>query len=175
MQTTITIGRQRIHGQIQTLTSQQIMMPMATSPTSAVWDFLTRRRGSTWIDVVALTYNGNQLKGVVDKENDFTYMATKNFIQFGDGESDYSYNANGALQTDANKGIVFIDYDTYGYVSAIYFRNGSIIRYVHAPDGSKLQTSYTSAVSHLVMPYGEPFVLAPSQIQSVTTRDYWGR
>ena len=136
--------------------------------------FPDEKEGSTWIDVLALTYNGNQLKGVVDKENDFTYMTTKNFIQFGDGESDYSYNASGALLTDRNKGIVFIDYDTYGYVSAIYFRNGSIIRYVHAPDGSKLQTSYTSAVSHLVMPYGEPFVLAPSQIQSVTTRDYWG-
>lgn len=127
-----------------------------------------------FIDDLLLSYDGNQLKGVVDKEGDHTYMTTTNFIQNGNGESDYTYNANGALQSDANKYIAFVEYDTYGYPKSIYFRNGSIISYVHTPDGQKLQVSYTIPVSHINKPYGAPFTLSPSEIQSVTKRDYWG-
>ena len=132
--------------------------------------FPDEREESACIDALSFSYDGNQLRGVTDEENDPTYMTTKNFIQSGD----YTYNANGALLTDANKGIAFIEYDPFGYVRAIYFCNGNVIRYVHTPDGKKYQVSYTTAVPHVVKPYGKPFTLAESEIQSVTTRDYWG-
>lgn len=129
---------------------------------------------SSLIDDLKLEYDGNKLVAVTDNENDQTYITTKNFIQLANGQTHYTYNANGAQLTDANKGIVFTEYDDYGFTKAVYFKNGGIISYVHTPDGKKLRTVYTYAVSYITKPFGQPFELSPSQIHSVITKDYWG-
>ncbi|WP_278985295.1 RHS repeat domain-containing protein [Segatella bryantii] len=129
---------------------------------------------STLIDALELSYEGNQLTSVIDNENDLTYMTTKNFMQNSHSPTHYTYNANGAVVTDANKGVVYTEYDLYGYPKHIYFNNGGIITYVHTPDGKKLQTTYTTAVSNVRKPYGEPFTLTSSQVQSVVKKEYWG-
>ena len=126
------------------------------------------------IDALKLSYDGNQLTSVTDNENDLTYMTTKNFMQNSHSPTHYTYNANGAVVTDANKEVVYTEYDLYGYPKHIYFKNGGIITYVHTPDGKKLQTTYTTAVSNVRKPYGEPFTLTSSQVQSVVKKEYWG-
>lgn len=127
----------------------------------------------TFIDDLELEYSGNQLIAVTDRENDLTYMTTKNFMQYGNGQTHYTYNDNGAQVTDANRGIVFTEYDSSGYPKALYFKNGGITQYIHTPDGKKLRTVHTIAVSHISKPFGQPFTLTPSQIHSITTHDYW--
>ena len=111
---------------------------------------------------------------VEDKANDITYMTTTNFIQTGKSPARYTYNANGGMETDVNNDIVFMEYDNFGYAKGIYFRNGSSIKYVHTPTGEKLKETYTTSVPNITKPVGLPFSLAPPEIQSVITKDYWG-
>ena len=126
------------------------------------------------LDDLEMSYNGNQLSEVVDNENDITYMTTTNFIQNGKESAKYTYNANGALEMDENSGIAFVEYDDFGYTKSVYFQNGSIINFVHTPDGEKLRATYTTSVSHITKPVGLPFSLAPPEVQSVIIKDYWG-
>lgn len=126
------------------------------------------------IDDLKLSYNGNQLKSVFDDEDDHTYMITGNFMQNSTDSLQYTYNANGAQVSDANKGIVYTEYDTFGYPRTIYFSNGCIIKYVYTPEGQKLRTTYTTSVPYINKPMGYPFHLASGEILSVTTQDYWG-
>lgn len=136
--------------------------------------FPDEREPCTFLDDLDMSYEGNQLSAVVDKVNDNTYMTTRNFIQESKSPAIYTYNANGGLETDVNGGIAFIEYDNFGYTKSIYFHNGCIVNYVHTPDGEKLRETYTTSVPHITKPNGYPFSLAPSEIQSVITKDYWG-
>lgn len=129
---------------------------------------------STLLDDLDLSYNGNQLSEITDKANDITYMTTTNFIQNGKAPASYTYNVNGAMETDANDGVVFMEYDNFGYAKAIYFKNGCSIKYVHTPTGEKLKETYTTSIPNITKPVGLPFSLAPPEIQSVNTKDYWG-
>lgn len=129
---------------------------------------------STLLDDLDLSYNGNQLSEVTDKANDITYMTTTNFIQNGKAPASYTYNANGAMEADANDGVVFMEYDNFGYAKAIYFKSGCSIKYVHTPTGEKLKETYITSVPNITKPVGLPFSLAPPEIQSVNTKDYWG-
>ena len=129
---------------------------------------------TTLLDDLNMSYNGNQLSEVEDKANDITYMTTNNFIQTGKSPARYTYNANGGMETDVNNDIVFMEYDNFGYAKGIYFRNGSSIKYVHTPTGEKLKETYTTSVPNITKPVGLPFSLAPPEIQSVITKDYWG-
>ncbi len=129
---------------------------------------------TTILDDLDISYNGNQLSEVEDKANDITYMTTTNFIQNRKKPAKYTYNANGGMETDVNNDVVFMEYDNFGYAKDIYFRNGSSIKYVHTPTGEKLKETYTTSVPNITKPVGLPFSLAPPEIQSVITKDYWG-
>ena len=129
---------------------------------------------TTFLDDLDMSYNGNQLSEVEDKANDITYMTTTNFIQNSKLPARYTYNANGGMETDVNNGVVFMEYDNFGYAKAVYFKNGSSIEYVHTSDGEKLKETYTTSVPNITKPVGLPFSLAPPEIQSVITKDYWG-
>ena len=58
-------------------------------------------------------------------------MTTKNFMQNSHGPTHYTYNANGAVVTDANKCVVYTEYDSmsslemYDYGARLY--NGQSI------------------------------------------------
>ena len=67
-----------------------------------------------------------------------------------------------------------MEYDNFGYTKAVYFKNGNSISYVHTPTGEKLRETYTTSVPNITKPIGLPFSLAPPEIQSVITKDYWG-
>ena len=55
-----------------------------------------------------------------------TYMTTKNFMLNNHSPTHYTYNANGAVVTDANKGVVYTEYDSmyglemYDYGARLY-------------------------------------------------------
>ena len=58
---------------------------------------------------------------------------------------EYTYDGNGNLTSDANKGISLIEYDDMNMPHRIQFTNGNKIEYVYTAEGKKLRTIYYTA------------------------------
>ena len=94
-----------------------------------------QRYNSSLVDNLTYTYNGNQLTKVED--------ATGNSNGFANGAStsnEYTYDANGNLTKDSNKGIASITYNSLNLPQVVTFSNGNTITYLYAADGRKLRT-----------------------------------
>ena len=86
------------------------------------------------------TLTGNRLNRVDDA---VTVSAYNNGFEFKNGVSaanEYTYDANGNLMKDSNKGITGIQYNVLNLPSSITFSDGSSITYTYAADGTKLRT-----------------------------------
>ena len=97
-----------------------------------------QRYGNGLIDNLTYTYSGNQLTRVDD--------ATGNAAGFSNGASaanEYTYDNNGNLTKDSNKGITNIAYNCLNLPSRVTFSDGSTIVYTYAADGTKLRTVHT--------------------------------
>ena len=97
-----------------------------------------QRYGNGLIDNLTYTYSGNQLTKVDD--------ATGNAAGFSNGASaanEYTYDNNGNLTKDSNKGITNIAYNCLNLPSRVTFGDGSTIVYTYAADGTKLRTVHT--------------------------------
>jgi len=96
-----------------------------------------QRYGNGLIDNLTYTLNGNQLTKVED--------ATGNAAGFSNGAStsnEYTYDANGNLTKDSNKGIANISYNSLNLPSVVTFSDGSTITYLYTADGRKLRTTH---------------------------------
>ena len=92
------------------------------------------------IDNLTFTLNGNQLSRVDDAVMASAYGGG---FEFKDGVKqvgEYTYDANGNLTKDLNKGITDIQYNCLNLPSAVTFSDGSTTTYVYAADGTKLRT-----------------------------------
>ena len=100
------------------------------------------KEGYGVLDDLLIEYNGNQLKRVEE-----TFDDGYGFMDFADEDVEYTYNANGALLTDKNKGMT-IEYDRYNC-----FKNPSLIQidnpltkgsveYNYSFSGRKLNSGY---------------------------------
>ncbi len=92
------------------------------------------------IDNLTFTLNGNQLSRVDDAVMASAYGGG---FELKDGVKqvgEYTYDANGNLTKDLNKGITDIQYNCLNLPSAVTFSDGSTITYVYAADGTKLRT-----------------------------------
>ena len=97
-----------------------------------------QRYGNGLIDNLTYTYSGNQLTKVDDD--------TGNAAGFSNGASatnEYTYDNNGNLTKDSNKGITNITYNCLNLPSKVTFGDGSTITYSYAADGTKLRTVHT--------------------------------
>lgn len=96
------------------------------------------------VDDLTYTYSatqGNQLLKVEDAVS--TDTGTGDFKNNASIASEYTYNADGNLTADENKGIEAVDYNVLGKVSRIEFSNGKIITYLYDAGGNKLQMKTT--------------------------------
>ena len=92
------------------------------------------------IDNLTYTLTDNQLNRVDDA---VTASAYGGGFEFKDGVKqvgEYTYDANGNLTKDLNKGITDIQYNCLNLPSAVTFSDGSTITYTYAADGTKLRT-----------------------------------
>ena len=102
-------------------------------------------KGKT-IDVLEYNYSGNQLKSVTDySEEELNYAGAFDFQDKADAAQEYSYNENGAMTKDLNKGITNIEYDLLGTPQKVTFSDKNSIEYVYAADGRKLKTVHITA------------------------------
>lgn len=66
------------------------------------------------IDDLTYSYNGNQIKAISDKAGSLLYNGSFDFKDGANADTEYFYDANGALVKDLNKGISNIEYDVLG-------------------------------------------------------------
>ncbi len=118
--------------------------------TSFVQRGLTSTNNYTDVDNLLLSYNGNQLKnihnqgkGSVIAENehfqDYSKDATKTKVE-------YTYNSNGAMTKDLNKGISSIKYNSLNLPQSIAIDGKGSIEYLYSASGQKLQTIHKTVV-----------------------------
>ena len=125
-------------------------------------------------DDLTVNLNGNRILSVTDKSAAVNSYAAMDFKDGADTAEEYCYNGVGALVSDANKGIAHISYDNLNHPREIQFTNGGIIRYVYAPDGTKLRTTYLTATENIVVPVNTTLPLQPAQIVSEDSIEYLG-
>ena len=92
------------------------------------------------IDNLTFTLAGNQLSRVDDAAAASAYNGG---FEFKDGvkqANEYTYDSNGNLTKDLNKGITNISYNCLNLPSVVTFSDGSTVTYTYAADGTKLKT-----------------------------------
>ena len=92
------------------------------------------------IDNLTLTLNGNQLNRVDDAVTASAYNGGFEFKNGANAADEYSYDANGNLTKDLNKGISGITYNFLNLPNVVTFSDGSTITYTYGADGTKLRT-----------------------------------
>ncbi len=100
------------------------------------------------IDDLTVEYNGNQRVSVEDEsDTKLTYSGAFDFVDGVSGSKEYSYNENGALTKDSNKGITSISYDLLGNPLKVTMKDGNNIEYVYAADGTRLKATHNTKLS----------------------------
>ena len=100
------------------------------------------------IDSLVITRTGNQLKTIEDyAERRLTYTGASDFFDGYTYNNEYSYNANGSLESDINRDIDLIQYDDFGNTRCIFFFSHDQTEYIYAADGTKLRTIHKPVAS----------------------------
>ena len=148
-----------LNGNVTALTRKGVDLAMPVMDYT-VWNYGT-------IDDLSLSYEGNRLTKVTDQSSDLTYEGAMDFKDGADQTTEYTYDANGNLTSDRNKGITAIAYNVLNLPSRVEFDDGHIIRYRYAADGRKLRTEYVlSNIMVIDNPgYGPSFSNSPSELQ----------
>ena len=97
------------------------------------------------IDDLTISYDGNQLVKVTDDAEALNYNGALDFHDVADTDIEYTYDNNGALTKDGNRGINSITYD-YGhhpyYINMNMTSGPRNIRNDYTPDGRKLSSKH---------------------------------
>lgn len=102
----------------------------------------THIRNHGMIDNLTMTYDGNRLKKVTDQCEELSYAGAMDFKDGADKDEEYTYDANGNMTRDRNKGIHSITYNMLNLPQTILFNDGHETRYTYAADGRKLRVQY---------------------------------
>ena len=86
----------------------------------------THIRNHGMIDNLTMTYDGNRLKKVTDQCEELSYAGAMDFKDGADKDEEYTYDANGNMTRDRNKGIhipkgrfFWYAYDALTYIGAV--------------------------------------------------------
>ena len=113
------------------------------------------------IDDLTYSYEGNQVVKIDDAADESpSYSGAMHFRDASNEETEYTYDANGNMLTDSNKGITSIDYNVLDLPQCIKTKpriifkesTGNTIYYTYSADGTKLRATYMEADSR-TMPY----------------------
>ena len=113
------------------------------------------------IDDMEYEYRGNRVTRITDRADDPVYYGANHFIDGADEDEEYTYNANGNMTRDLNRGIASVSYDLNQRPRTIEFTGGGRTDYLYDMDGRKLGAQHTVAT--------EPLAVASG---AVTARDY---
>lgn len=108
------------------------------------------------IDDLTYSYEGNQVVKIDDVADESpSYSGAMHFRDAANEETEYTYDANGNMLTDSNKGITSIDYNVLDLPQCIKTRPRIIFKenadnaiyYTYSADGTKLRAKYKEADS----------------------------
>jgi RHS repeat-associated protein len=129
------------------------------------------KRTTGWMDNLAYTYTGNQLMRVTDTGDDFAGFLDG---QPGTG-NDYTYDANGNMTRDLNKGIGTSLSDatnliTYNYLNLpeTVTKGNNNIRYIYDAGGRKLAQVTTFGGQQKQVDYAGEFQYENDQLQFIS-------
>ena len=91
-------------------------------------------------DALTYTLNGNQMIRVDDLVSIGAGNDETDFKDAVKQANEYTYDANGNLTKDLNKGITGITYNCLNLPNAVTFSDGSTVTYIYSADGTKLRT-----------------------------------
>ncbi len=112
------------------------------------------------VDMLAMHYNGNQLRQVDDEYGSSSRYGLKEYKgEAMPSGTRFLYNANGNLVTDLDREIVTIKYNLLNLPDTIQFKNGNQIINTYAADGRKLKTSSFTLMNPVVTPISQGNVL----------------
>ena len=126
------------------------------------------------IDDLTYSYKGNQVVKIDDAaEESPSYRGAMHFRDYADEETEYTYDANGNMLTDSNKGITSIDYNVLDLPqcistkSRVLFKENSndTIYYTYSADGTKLRSTYKKA-EYRVYPYNPETSLTSLNVET---------
>ena len=113
---------------------------------SGVYDAVTTDEKTYWtygdIDDVLINYNGNQIKNAINLISPLTYTDAMTFKDNADEETEYTYDANGNMTSDLNKGIYNITYNILNLPQVINYGKRHLAFYTYDADGNKLKVEH---------------------------------
>ncbi len=122
---------------------------------------LQRDRNSGMMDDLTYTYSGNQLQTVTDAITTLSTTSDNGFIDGNTSGNDYTYDSNGNMTIDANKGIMAITYNFLNLPENIAINsteNTGIIEYTYDATGVKLRKRVTEAGSYKETDYAGNYI-----------------
>ena len=111
------------------------------------------------IDDLTYSYEGNQVVKIDDAADESpSYSGAMHFRDASNEETEYTYDANGNMLTDSNKGITSIEYNVLDLPQCINIKPNVLgnsdnnVCYTYSADGTKLRSTYKKGNSQ-VLPY----------------------
>ena len=111
------------------------------------------------IDDLTYSYEGNQVVKIDDAADESpNYSGAMHFRDAANEETEYTYDANGNMLTDSNKGITSIEYNVLDLPQCINIKPNVLgnsdnnVCYTYSADGTKLRSTYKKDDSQ-VLPY----------------------
>ena len=111
------------------------------------------------IDDLTYSYEGNQVVKIDDAADESpNYSGAMHFRDAANEETEYTYDANGNMLTDSNKGITSIEYNVLDLPQCINVKPNVLgnsdnkVCYTYSADGTKLSSTYKNGDSQ-VLPY----------------------
>ena len=127
------------------------------------------------IDNLNITLNGNRVVGVEDDAAPLLYKGALDFTDNTDGGmAEYTYDGDGRLTGDRNRGIAKIDYDAAGNPRRVQYMDGSVTEYVYTAAGEKLRAIHRTAAPNVSVDFGQTKELTASETLNVDSTDYYG-
>ena len=127
------------------------------------------------IDNLNIVLNGNRVERVADDAAPLLYKGALDFTDNTEGGTEYTYDGDGRLTGDKNRGIAKIDYDAAGYPRRVQFMDGSVTEYVYTAAGEKLRAVHRTAAPNVSVAFGQTNELTASETLNVDSTDYFTR
>ena len=115
---------------------------------------LTRWDDHNLMNNLQLTYEGNQLERIDDIGFGSYEYDTKQYHDNNNTNKDFSYDANGNLIYDQDRGIAAIRYNLLNLPDTIQFTNGNLIIHRYDAIGNRLETRYLTKKIAATVPLG---------------------
>ena len=126
------------------------------------------------IDNLNITLDGNRVVGVEDDAAPLLYKGALDFTVSTESGTEYTYDGDGRLTGDRNRGIAKIGYDAAGNPRRVQYMDGSVTEYVYTAAGEKLRTIHHTAAPNVSVAFGQTKELTASETLSVDSTDYLG-